>query len=147
MQLGTRNPDLAAAAIFGGGPRSVNEYGDLISVGRDYAIAGIGALSGGTISVLIVQEAALGVGLTTVAAFPVLGAQELPPGLFGIFLLAMLATVMSTVDSYAFIAAATFGNDIMRRFGLIGADHEVVQRRRLLWLQVQQHLAHASGPR
>ena len=57
-----------------------------------------------------------------VAAFPVLGAQELPPGLFGVFLLAMLATVMSTVDSYAFIAAATFGNDIMRRFGLIGAD-------------------------
>ena len=35
-------------------------------------IAGIGALSGGTISVLMVQEAALGVGLTTVAAFPVL---------------------------------------------------------------------------
>jgi len=57
-----------------------------------------------------------------VAAFPVLGAQELPPGLFGLFLLAMLATVMSTVDSYLFIAASTFGNDILRRFGLIGED-------------------------
>jgi SSS family solute:Na+ symporter len=57
-----------------------------------------------------------------VAAFPVLGAQELPPGLFGLFLLAMLATVMSTVDSYAFIAASTFGNDILRRLGLIGED-------------------------
>lgn len=79
---------LAAAAIFGGGPRSVNEYGDLISVGRDYAIAGIGALSGGTISVLIVQEAALGVGLTTVAAFPVLIAAL--QGLFGFPLTSLL---------------------------------------------------------
>ena len=72
---------LAAGAIFGGGPRSVSDYGDLISTGRDFAIAGIGALSGGTISVLIIQEAALGVGLTTVAAFPVLIAAL--QGLFG----------------------------------------------------------------
>jgi len=79
---------LAAAAIFGGGPRGVNEYGDLISAGRDYAIAGIGALSGGTISVLIVQEAALGVGLTTVAAFPVLIAAL--QGLFGFPLTSLL---------------------------------------------------------
>jgi hypothetical protein len=71
---------MVAGLIFGGGPR-VNDYGDLISTGRDYAIAGIGALSGGTISVLIVQEAALGIGLTTVAAFPVLIAAL--QGLFG----------------------------------------------------------------
>ena len=38
----------------------------------DFVIAGVGALSGGTISVLIVQEAALDVGLTAVAVFPVL---------------------------------------------------------------------------
>ncbi|MEW5796778.1 MAG: sodium:solute symporter family protein [Candidatus Zixiibacteriota bacterium] len=60
-----------------------------------------------------------------VAAYPILAAQELPSGLFGIFLLAVLATVMSTVDSYAFIAASTFGNDIMRRFGLIGEERIV----------------------
>lgn len=67
---------LAVAAVVFGGVRSPSDYTDLIATGvstaRDYAIAGIGALSGGTISVLIVQEAALGVGLTTVAAFPVL---------------------------------------------------------------------------
>jgi len=57
-----------------------------------------------------------------VAAYPTLAAQVLPAGLFGLFLLGVLATVMSTVDSYAFIAASTFGNDILRRFGLIGAD-------------------------
>ena len=79
---------LIAALIFGGGPRSVDDYGNLISTGRDYAIAGIGALSGGTISVLIVQEAALGVGLTTVAAFPVLIAAL--QGLFGFPLTSLL---------------------------------------------------------
>lgn len=79
---------LLASTIFGI-RASVNDYGELISrFGRDYAIAGIGALSGGTISVLIVQEAALGVGLTTVAAFPVLIAAL--QGLFGFPLTSLL---------------------------------------------------------
>ncbi len=38
----------------------------------DFVVAGTGALSGGTISVIIVQEAALGIGLTAIAVFPVL---------------------------------------------------------------------------
>ena len=38
----------------------------------DFIVAGTGSLSGGTISVLIVQEAALGIGLTSIAIFPVL---------------------------------------------------------------------------
>lgn len=79
---------LVAGTVFGGGPRSVDDYGSLISTGRDYAISAIGALSGGTISVLIVQEAALGVGLTTVAAFPVLIAAL--QGLFGFPLTSLL---------------------------------------------------------
>lgn len=62
---------LVAGLIFGGDAR-VDDYGNLIANGRDFVIAGTGGLSGGTISVLIVQEAALGVGLTTVAVFPVL---------------------------------------------------------------------------
>ena len=40
--------------------------------GSDYVIAAIGAISGGTVSVVIIQEAALAVGLATVAVFPVL---------------------------------------------------------------------------
>ena len=79
---------LAAGVIFGGGPRNAGDYGDMIATGRDFAIAGIGALSGGTISVLIIQEAALGVGLTTVAAFPVLIAAL--QGLFGFPLTSLL---------------------------------------------------------
>jgi SSS family solute:Na+ symporter len=36
-------------------------------------------------------------------------------GLLGLFALALLSTVMSTIDSYSFLAASTFGNDIMGR--------------------------------
>ena len=61
-----------AGLIFGGGVRP--DYYDAVAAARpqDFVIAGIGALSGGAISVLIVQEAALDVGLTNVAVFPVL---------------------------------------------------------------------------
>ena len=59
-----------AGFVFGGGRRQ-GAY-DGVSQAMDYVVAGIGSLSGGTISVLIIQEAALGVGLTSVAIFPVL---------------------------------------------------------------------------
>ena len=62
---------LVAGLIFGGGVQP-GEYDEIVARPLDFVIAGVGALSGGTISVLIVQEAALGVGLTTVAIFPVL---------------------------------------------------------------------------
>ncbi|AQP46409.1 hypothetical protein BW730_01365 [Tessaracoccus aquimaris] len=61
---------LVAGLIIGGGVHQGRYEG--VAQTMDYVVAGIGALSGGTISVLIVQEAALGVGLTTVAVFPVL---------------------------------------------------------------------------
>lgn len=48
-----------------------------------------------------------------VAAFPALAKQVLPVGLNGLFALALLATVMSTIDSYSFIAASTLGKDLM----------------------------------
>lgn len=60
---------LLAAVLFGG--RAPRGYEGVASA-LDFVVAGTGALSGGTISVLIVQEAALGYGLTAVAIFPVL---------------------------------------------------------------------------
>jgi hypothetical protein len=61
-----------AGLIFGGGVRT-GAYTDVAAARpMDFVIAGVGALSGGTISVVIVQEAALDVGLTSVAVFPVL---------------------------------------------------------------------------
>jgi hypothetical protein len=63
---------LLAGLIFGGGVRPGAYDGVAAARPLDFVIAGTGALSGGTISVLIVQEAALNVGLTSLAVFPVL---------------------------------------------------------------------------
>ncbi|MCD6441349.1 MAG: sodium:solute symporter family protein [Candidatus Marinimicrobia bacterium] len=49
-------------------------------------------------------------------AFPQLGATTLPPLLSGVFFIALLATIMSTLDSNSFLAAVTFGRDIVWRF-------------------------------
>jgi SSS family solute:Na+ symporter len=65
-----------------------------------------------------------------VSSYPALAELVLPVGLLGIFMLAILATVMSTVDSYAFLAAATFGNDILRRLGLI-SEGEITRYTRI----------------
>ena len=62
---------LVAGLVFGGGQRD-GAYDQVAATALDYVIAGVGALSGGTISVLLVQDAALDVGLTSVAVFPVL---------------------------------------------------------------------------
>ena len=50
-----------------------------------------------------------------VGSYPSLALQVLPAGLFGLFALALLATDMSTIDSYAFLAASTFSRDILMR--------------------------------
>ena len=55
-----------------------------------------------------------------VNAFPQLANMTLPPVALGLFYLGMIATVMSTIDSYAFIAATTVGRDLVWR--LRGGD-------------------------
>jgi SSS family solute:Na+ symporter len=47
-----------------------------------------------------------------VRAYPALGARVLPELARGLFFAGMLATVMSTVDSYLFISAQTLGHDL-----------------------------------
>jgi SSS family solute:Na+ symporter len=51
-----------------------------------------------------------------VAAYPALAMKLLPAGLTGLFLLSLLATIMSTVDSYMFLAATTVSHDLFWRF-------------------------------
>ncbi|MFH2054295.1 MAG: sodium:solute symporter family protein [bacterium] len=51
-----------------------------------------------------------------VQAFPALGALALPPALQAVFTVGLLATIMSTVDSYAFIGAVTLGRDVIGRW-------------------------------
>jgi SSS family solute:Na+ symporter len=49
-------------------------------------------------------------------AYPVLADAVMPNLWKGLFLVAVIATVMSTLESYSFISAATFGNDIFPLF-------------------------------
>jgi SSS family solute:Na+ symporter len=51
-----------------------------------------------------------------VQAFPALAARVLPGFWQGVFTVGMLATIMSTIDSYAFIAAVTLGRDLVGRW-------------------------------
>ncbi|MCP4292946.1 MAG: sodium:solute symporter family protein [bacterium] len=51
-----------------------------------------------------------------VQAFPALAAHVLHPFWQGVFTVALLATIMSTVDSYAFICAVTLGRDVVSRW-------------------------------
>ena len=69
-----------------------------------------------------------------VAAFPRLAAEVLPPLWRGLFTVGLLATIMSTVDSYAFVAAVTGGRDVWAR--LRGADEAASLRASRLALPV-----------
>lgn len=60
-------------------------------------------------------RAALGPGADARLAYPLLAGQLLPAGLRGLFFVGLLATAMSTIDSYCFIGAMTLGHDILRR--------------------------------
>ncbi|MEZ4386139.1 MAG: sodium:solute symporter family protein [Candidatus Krumholzibacteriia bacterium] len=72
-----------------------------------------------------------------VAAFPELAAAALPQVWQGLFMVGLLATIMSTVDSYAFLAAVTLGRDLVRRRQqpegtLLGAE-DVANLRSVRW--------------
>ena len=65
-----------------------------------------------------------------VQSFPALAALVLPGFWQGLFTVGLLATIMSTVDSYAFLAAVTLGRDVVGRWR--GLD-EVVSLRLARW--------------
>jgi len=54
-----------------------------------------------------------------VGSYPALARMVLPAGLLGLFALALLAIVMGTVDSYSFLAASTYGNDVAPRLRFV----------------------------
>lgn len=61
--------------------------------------------------------AILGSGLEQpVLAYPVLADQILPIGLKGLFFVSLLATIMSTLDSYLFISGQTLGRDFLFKY-------------------------------
>ncbi|HDP99236.1 MAG TPA: sodium:solute symporter family protein [bacterium] len=50
-----------------------------------------------------------------VTSYLALGHKLLPPVVYGLFLTGLMATIMSTIDSYSFLAAMTFGRDFLWR--------------------------------
>lgn len=52
-------------------------------------------------------------GINPIDAYPALAESVLPSIAKGLFVVSLLSVVMSTLDSYAFISAATIGNDII----------------------------------
>lgn len=75
-----------------------------------------------------------------VAAFPALAAVALPGIWQGLFTVGLLATIMSTVDSYAFLAAVTLGRDLVRRrtlpAGALLGGEDVANLRSVRWALV-----------
>ena len=67
-------------------------------------------------------------------AFPELARITLPPFALGLFYLAMIATVMSTIDSYGFIAATTVSRDVMWRLRRGAEDRIPAWTRTGLWV-------------
>lgn len=58
--------------------------------------------------------------------FPALADVAMPPVWKGLFLVALISTVMSTLESYAFLSAATIGGDILPKLRFIaGRKHSL----------------------
>src|SRR5206468_3878822 len=70
-----------------------------------------------------------------VFAFPELAKLALPPVALGLFYIGMIATVMSTIDSYGFIAATTIGRDLVWRLRGEPGEERIAHYSRIgLWI-------------
>jgi len=57
----------------------------------------------------------LGEGLSEpILTYPLLAEQVLPAGIQGLFFVTLLATIMSTLDSFVFLSGQTLGRDLLR---------------------------------
>lgn len=68
-----------------------------------------------TTSTGMFARAILGEGIKGVNAFPLLADIVLPAGIKGLFVVGLMTTIMSTIDSYSFLAASTLGRDVLWR--------------------------------
>lgn len=72
-------------------------------------------------------------------SFPLLADKLLPSGAKGLFYLGLFSVVMSTVDSYSFLAAQTLGRDIIARWK--NRQHQWVESRIIIGLVLSSLLA------
>jgi SSS family solute:Na+ symporter len=66
-----------------------------------------------------------------VESYPQLAITLLPPLARGLFFLSLLATIMSTIDGYAFLSAITLGKDLLWQFFGHGKEELVTRFSRL----------------
>lgn len=120
--------------VFAARSPAVARAGLLLSVGA-WAIFDFLSISTGLAARVLVP------GLEDpLAAYPLLAAEVLGPAGQAIFTVALFAIVMSTLDSYLFLAASTFGHDLMSQPGGTG------ERRRIrIGLAVSAALAVAGA--
>ncbi|HTK82395.1 MAG TPA: sodium:solute symporter family protein [Bacteroidota bacterium] len=64
-----------------------------------------------------------------VTAYPMLAEAVLPPFAKGVFYVGMLATIMSTLNTLAFVSAQTLGRDIVMRLSVTTSQPEVLSTR------------------
>ena len=95
---------------------AVAKKGILVSIGF-WALFDFLTVSAGLYSRLVLPE-----GSEAALALPALGLSVLPPVLKGLFFAGLLATIMSTIDSFGFISAMTFGRDIVWRMKRSGNE-------------------------
>lgn len=57
-------------------------------------------------------------------SYPLLAERVLPVGVLGLFLVGLLATIVSTVDSYVFLSAVALGRDVLSRVKTM-TDHAI----------------------
>jgi len=70
-----------------------------------------------------------------IAAFPTLAVEVLPPVILGLFFVGLFSTIISTVDSYSFLAAIALGRDIIwRNFGKKDPSRILPLTRMGLWV-------------
>ncbi|MEX1062458.1 MAG: sodium:solute symporter family protein [Balneolaceae bacterium] len=62
-----------------------------------------------------------------ILVYPLMAEILLPAGLKGLFFVSLLATIMSTLDSYLFLSGQTLGRDFLIRF-LPGTDRNILTR-------------------
>lgn len=88
---------------------AIARRGILVSVGFWVLFDAMTTLTG------LYARAVLGAEAEPMLAYPLLAAEILPPGVLGLFLLALVSVILSTVDSFGFLAAQTLGRDIYAR--------------------------------
>jgi len=117
--------------VFAARSPSVARIGVLLSVAMWVVFDFLTVYSGLAARVLLPDLA------DPMAAYPALAGLVLSPWLAAFFTVALFATVMSTLDSYLFIAATTIGYDFART----PAAPEVVRRRTRIGLVLSAGLA------